>query len=103
MTLTFDEKLRNYARLAVRVGLGVKPGQRVLVQAPVETAPLARLVVREAYAAGASFVDVRWDDDDVQLARFELAPDGTFEQIDLKIRYLRNSFTSGLMKMLGAI
>lgn len=77
----FDEKLRNYARLAVRVGLGVKPGQRVLVQAPVETAPLARLVVREAYAAGASFVDVRWDDDDVQLARFELAPDGTFEQI----------------------
>ena len=81
MTLTFDEKLRNDARLAVRVGLGVKPGQRVLVQAPVETAQLARLVVREAYAAGASFVDVRWDDDDVQLARFELAPDGTFEQI----------------------
>jgi aminopeptidase len=81
MTLTFDEKLRNYARLAVRVGLGVKPGQRVLVQAPVETAQLARLVVREAYAVGASFVDVRWDDDDVQLARFELAPDGTFEQI----------------------
>lgn len=81
MTLTFEEKLRNYARLAVRVGVGVKPGQRLLVQAPVETAPLARLVVREAYAAGASFVDVRWDDDDVQLARFELAPDGTFDQI----------------------
>ncbi|WP_233218665.1 aminopeptidase [Deinococcus arcticus] len=81
MTLSFDEKLRNYARLAVRVGLGVREGQRVLVQAPVETAALARLVVREAYAAGASFVDVRWDDDDVQLARFELAPDGSFEQI----------------------
>jgi aminopeptidase len=81
MTLTFEEKLRNYARLAVRVGVGVKPGQRLLVQAPVETAQLARLVVREAYAAGASFVDVRWDDDDVQLARFELAPDGTFDQI----------------------
>ena len=79
MTLTFEEKLRNYARLAVRVGLGVKPGQRVLVQAPVDTAPLARLVVREAYAAGASFVDVRWDDDDVVLARFELAPEGSFE------------------------
>ncbi|WP_309570433.1 aminopeptidase [Deinococcus sp.] len=81
MTLTFEDKLRNYARLAVQVGLGVKPGQRVLVQAPVDTAPLARLVVREAYAAGASFVDVRWDDDDVMLARFELAPDGTFETL----------------------
>ena len=31
MTLSFNEKLRNYAKLAVRVGLGVKPGQRVLV------------------------------------------------------------------------
>lgn len=80
-SLTFEQKLQNYARLAVRVGLGVREGQRVLVQAPVDTAPLARLVVREAYAAGASFVDVRWDDDDVQLARFELAPDGTFDQI----------------------
>jgi hypothetical protein len=63
------------------MGLGVQPGQRVLVQAPVDTAPLARLIVREAYAAGASFVDVRWDDDDVVLARFGGAPDGTFETI----------------------
>ncbi|MDV6374230.1 aminopeptidase [Deinococcus arenicola] len=81
MPLTFDEKLQNYARLAVRVGLGLREGQRVLIQAPVDTAPLARAVVREAYAAGASFVDVRWDDDDVQLARFQLAPDGTFDTL----------------------
>lgn len=81
MTLTFDQKLQNYARLAVRVGLGVQAGQRVLVQAPVDSAPLARLLVREAYAAGASFADVRWDDDDVILARFEHAPDGSFETI----------------------
>ncbi|WP_197474664.1 aminopeptidase [Deinococcus puniceus] len=80
-TLTFEQKLQNYAQLAVRVGLGLRPGQRVLVQAPVDTAPLARLLVREAYAAGASFVDVRWDDDDVVLARFELAPEGTFETL----------------------
>ncbi|MDB5044279.1 MAG: peptidase [Deinococcus sp.] len=79
--LTFEQKLQNYARLAVQVGLGIRPGQRVLVQAPVDTAPLARLLVREAYAAGASFVDVRWDDDDVVLARFELAPEGTFDTI----------------------
>ncbi|WP_192930756.1 aminopeptidase [Deinococcus sp. AJ005] len=81
MSLTFEEKLQNYARLAVRVGLGLREGQRVLIQAPVDTAPLARAVVREAYAAGASFVDVRWDDDDVQLSRFELAPDGTFDTL----------------------
>lgn len=81
MNLTFEQKLQNYARLAVRIGLGVREGQRVLIQSPVDAAPLARAAVREAYAAGASFVDVRWDDDDVMLARFELAPEGTFEEI----------------------
>ncbi len=81
MSLSFEQKLNNYARLAVKIGLDIRAGQRVLIQAPVETAQLARAIVREAYAAGASFVDVRWDDDDVQLARFELAPAGSFEQI----------------------
>jgi aminopeptidase len=79
--LSFEEKLHNYARLAVRVGLGVREGQRVLVQAPVDTAPLARLIVQEAYAAGASFADVRWDDDAVTLARFSSGPEGSFEQL----------------------
>ncbi len=79
--LTFEQKLDNYADLAVRVGVGLQPGQRLLVQSPVETAPLARAIVRKAYQAGASFVDVRWDDDDVTLARFELAPEGTFEML----------------------
>ncbi|AWN21948.1 aminopeptidase [Deinococcus irradiatisoli] len=79
--LTFEQKLQHYADLAVRVGLGLRAGQRVLVQAPVEAAPLARAVVRSAYEAGASFADVRWDDDDVQKARFELAPEGSFETI----------------------
>ena len=79
--LTFDQKLANYADLAVRVGAGLQPGQRLLVQSPVETAPLARAIVRKAYEAGASFVDVRWDDDDVILARFELAPEGSFETV----------------------
>jgi len=79
--LTFDQKLENYAELAVRVGAGLREGQRLLVQSPVEAAPLARAIVRKAYEAGAAFVDVRWDDDAVQLARFELAPAGSFAEI----------------------
>ena len=79
--LSFEQKLQNYADLAVQVGLGLKGGQRLLVESPVETAALARAIVRSAYRAGASFADVRWDDDDVQRARFELAPAGSFETI----------------------
>lgn len=79
--LSFQQKLHNYADLTVRVGAGLRPGQRLLLQSPVETADFARAIVRAAYAAGASFADVRWDDDDVQLARFSLAPEGSFETI----------------------
>ena len=62
--LSFEQKLQNYADLTVQVGAGLSPdgpsaGQRVLIQSPVETAPLARAVVDAAYRAGASFVDVR--------------------------------------------
>ena len=53
----------------------------MLVQSPVEAAPLARAVVDAAYRAGASFVDVRWDDDAVIYSRFAYAPEGTFETI----------------------
>ncbi len=48
--LSFEQKLQNYADLIVQVGAGLSAdgpsaGQRVLVQAPVDTAPLARAVV----------------------------------------------------------
>ncbi len=84
--LSFKQKLQNYADLAVQVGLGLghseaAKGQRVLVESPVASAELARAVVRSAYKAGASFVDVRWDDDDVQKARFELAPEDSFDTL----------------------
>ena len=84
--LSFEQKLQNYADLIVQVGAGLSPtgpsaGQRVLIQSPVETAPLARAVVDAAYRAGASFVDVRWDDDAVVRSRFLNAPEGSFESI----------------------
>lgn len=83
--LSFAQKLQNYADLAVRIGLGLGQeaarGQRVLIEAPVDNAGLARAVVRSAYQAGAGFVDVRWDDDATQKARFELAPEDSFEEL----------------------
>ena len=54
--------LAAYARLAVQVGVNLQPGQRLAVNAQVEHAPLARAVAEEAYAAGASFVDVYYSD-----------------------------------------
>jgi aminopeptidase len=77
----FTEKLQKYAELAVVVGVGLEPGQRLLVRAPVETAPLAREVTRAAYRAGARLVDVVWDDDAVKLARVLGAPEDSYQEI----------------------
>ena len=44
------ELMAAYARLVVRVGLNVQPGQRLAVNCLVEHAPLARVVAAEAGA-----------------------------------------------------
>ncbi len=70
-----DQRLERYARLAVQVGLNLQPGQILAVNALPEHAPLVRAVAREAYAAGASYVDVLYSDQHVRRAHAELAAD----------------------------
>jgi aminopeptidase len=64
-----------YAELAVRVGANVQPGQLVDVIARVEHAPVARAVTREAYKAGARYVDVFYTDQHIRRAMIEGAAD----------------------------
>ena len=68
----FEELLEKYADFIVRVGTNVQPGQTLILSAPIAAAPLARLCVRSAFAAGARDVRVDWSDDAVTRARMEL-------------------------------
>ena len=45
----FDELLKKYADFIVRVGVNPQPGQTLIINCPLEGAPLARLCVRSAY------------------------------------------------------
>ncbi len=67
------ERLEAYAQLAVRIGANVQPGQVVAVSAQPEHAPFVRALAREAYAAGATYVDVLYTDQHVRKAQIELA------------------------------
>jgi aminopeptidase len=67
--------LTEYARLAVRVGVNVQPGQRLAINCLVEHAPLARAAAREAYAVGACYVDVLYNDQHVRRPHIEYASD----------------------------
>jgi aminopeptidase len=70
-----DELLARYADVIVRVGANVAEGQDVLLNAAHHHAPLARAVVRAAYAAGARHVDLCYFDDEARRARIERAPE----------------------------
>jgi aminopeptidase len=70
------DRLERYARLAVRVGLNLQPGQVLGVSALIEHAPLARAIAGEAYKAGARYVDVLYSDQHVRRSHIELAAEG---------------------------
>ena len=89
--MTFDQRLETYADLIVSVGANVQAGQRVVLQAPVEGAPLARLVTKKAYEAGAAYVDVLWSDDAVTLYEFQHAADETFDEMSAWLKVALNS------------
>lgn len=74
-------KLERYADLIVRKGVNVKPGQEVVVQAPVEVAAFVRLLVARAYAVGAGYVTVIWNDDAVTRLTYENVDASWFETV----------------------
>ena len=76
---TFDARLDRLGEVAVRVGLGLAPGQELLITAPLDAVPLVRRITEHAYHAGASLVTTLLNDDVATLARFEHAPDEAFD------------------------
>lgn len=77
----FERQLDLYAELAVRVGVNLQPGQRLLVNSPISMAPLVRLIAKHAYQQGARLVDVLWSDEELTLARYLYAPRDSFEEV----------------------
>ena len=77
--LSFEQKLDRLAEVAVRIGLGLKPGQELLLTAPTDALPLVRLITAHAYKAGAKLVTTFFTDDAIALARFQHAPDDSFD------------------------
>lgn len=66
-----QERLRKYARLAVRMGVGVQKGQLLVLNASVDCAYFARLCAEEAYTAGAGEVRLNWTDELMEKLRYE--------------------------------
>jgi aminopeptidase len=86
-TQAFEQNLNKYAEVAVKVGLNIQPGQRLLIGSPmfdgltpIEAAPLVRLITTHAYQAGARRVDVLWGDDQLRSIRLNHASRDSFQE-----------------------
>lgn len=74
------KKLEKLAEVAVKVGLGLQPGQDVYLTAPAFALPLVRLVAKAAYQAGAGLVTPILSDEEVTLTRYRYGPDASFDR-----------------------
>lgn len=90
--LSFEEKLDRLAEVAVKVGLGLRAGQELIMSAPMEALPLVRRITEHAYKAGALLVTTFYGDDPSVLARFEHAPDASF---DYAPKWLQDGIAEG--------
>ena len=85
-----NKKLREYAKLLVRVGLNVQKGQRMIISSPVECAFFARMCAEEAYAIGCKEVVMNWNDDAMTRMKYLHAEEEIFETVPLWRRHFFN-------------
>jgi len=71
--------LDRLAEVAVRVGLGLKAGQELVITAPLDALPLARRITEHAYRAGASLVTTFYSDEEATLMRYRHGRDESFD------------------------
>lgn len=76
-----NNRIENFAKLAVEFGVNVQKGEDVLINSPVESPELARLITKAAYEKGARLVSVDWRDDTLTRLAFENQDQETLNEV----------------------
>ena len=63
----------NYAKLAVKIGINLQPGQDVVVNASTRLVDIVKEVVRECYENGARRVTAEWTNEEIQKLNYNLS------------------------------
>ncbi|WP_077623535.1 aminopeptidase [Sediminibacillus massiliensis] len=69
------KNLEKYAELALKTGVNIQDNQSIMINAPIEGADFTRIVVKKAYELGAKNVHINWTDDEINLLKYENAPE----------------------------
>lgn len=87
-----EDRLLEYAKLVVRVGVNIQKGQTLVLACPVECAAFGRMVAEEAYEAGAREVVMRWSDDATVRMKYLKADDGVFDEVPEWLKSFYNGY-----------
>jgi aminopeptidase len=99
-TSQFEQNLDRLAEVAVRAGLGLAPGQELVITATLDTIPLVRRITEHAYKAGGSLVTTLFTDEQSSLLRFRYAPDASFDAAPSWLfEGMAKAFKSGAARM----
>jgi aminopeptidase len=101
MNPTHQELLKKYAEAIVKVGLNLRPGQRLIITnavargVPPAGRPLVHEVTKAAYAAGARYVEAMWGDEEMLRIRLQNAPADSFDEypryfVDASLNMIKN-------------
>ena len=90
-----SKAIRRYAKLVVRKGAAIQPGQELVIQTPVERADFARVLADEAYAAGAGHVTVLWSDEEITRMEYANMAVDYFSTVPAWKREQMNSLATG--------
>ena len=92
--MSFKEKLSKYAKLIVKSGLNVQTDQIVVIDAPIESVELVRLITKEAYEVGAKEVVVKYNDEVVSRYKYEYVDKDEFGNVPSWFSEFRNGYAS---------
>lgn len=76
-----ESLLKEFAHLAVEVGVNVQPGQLLVINAPIVAKDLVEMIVKRAYEVGAGRVMVNWQDDFSSKLFYEYASDERLAEV----------------------
>lgn len=74
-------KLKNFARLAVEIGVNLQEGEDLLITSPIEEPRLARLMAEAAYKKGARKVSINWRDDELTRLAYKYQSQETLNEV----------------------
>lgn len=92
--IAMEEKLQEYAKLLIEVGLNVQKGQTLVISSPVECAHFARLCAEKAYDVGCREVVMNWHDDALTREKYLRADSSVFDEVPQWRQHFFNDYAT---------